>query len=358
MRPIGSDCGSGKPAYRLIAVKVGCVLMSDLASLSEQLTDEEWLSGVGEIGDQRGYYEPLGTRHGALFLDESLETLVVCFDTIASARTGSASGIPHGMLQAELNGWSVLSLISHDQSWFRDPAIYSYFDRLVDDAFFEDFDQVIFYGAGINGYAAAAYSVAAPGSKVILVAPQATLDPIIAPWDDRFTHMRRTDFQSRYGYAPDMIDAADEVLIFFDPLEELDAMHAALFRGAQVRHIRMRHAGARIGRDLQDMKVLSQVFRNLADDGISDSEVYSLLRRRRDYMPYLRNLLNRVHIEERHWLTALLCRSVLKQKETPRFRHHFELAEKKLAGMGMSLPQTRPVRKQNAASLLPELKDT
>ena len=38
--------------------------------------------------------------------------------------------------------------------------------------------------------------------------PQATLDPRVAEWDDRFLHMRRTDFTDRYGYAPDMLDAA------------------------------------------------------------------------------------------------------------------------------------------------------
>lgn len=335
---------------------MGCVLMSELASLSDQLTDEEWLSVFGEIGEERGYFQPLGSRHGALFLDESLETLVVCFDTIASARHGSASGIPHGVLQAEMNGWSALSLVAHDQSWFRDPKVYAYFDELVDDAFFEDFDRVIFYGSGPNGYAAAAYSVAAPGAKVVLIAPQATLDPTIAPWDDRFTHMRRTDFSSRYGYAPDMIEAADEVLLFFDPHQELDAMHAALFRGPQVRHVRFRHAGARIGQDIQDMKILNQVFRSLASDGLSDRDLYTLLRRRREFMPYLRNLLSQTHIEERHWLTGLLCRSVLRRKEAPRFRHHLQLAEQKLGALGRALPRSPTARKKNAASRLPELR--
>ncbi len=331
--------------------------MSELASLSDQLTDKDWLSVFGEIGEQRGYFQALGPRHGALFLDESLDTLVVCFDSITSARHGSASGIPHGVLQAEMNGWSVLSLIAYEQSWFRDPDVYAYFDRLVDDAFFEDFDRVIFYGTGPNGYAAAAYSVAAPGSKVVLISPQATLDPIITPWDDRFTQMRRTDFSSRYGYAPDMIEAADEVLLFYDPNEELDAMHASLFRGPQVRPVRVRHGGARLGQDIQDMKILSQIFRNLAGAGLSDQDLYTSLRRRRDYMPYLRNLLNRVHIEERHWLTGLLCRAVLKRKEAPRFRHHLQLAEQKLASEGRALPQPRLPRKKNAAKMLPELRD-
>ena len=67
--------------------------MSELITLSDQLTDEEWLAEIAELGEDRGYYEPVGPAHGALFLDESPDVLIVSFDTIASARRGSASGV-------------------------------------------------------------------------------------------------------------------------------------------------------------------------------------------------------------------------------------------------------------------------
>ncbi len=328
--------------------------MEEVASLSGQLTDEEWLSELEGIGDERGYYQPLGKRHGALFLDESLDTLLVSFDTIETARAGSASGIPHGMLLAELHGWSHLSILAKELTFFREEAVYRYFDRLVDEGFFEDFDRVIFYGAGPNGYAAAAFSVAAPGATVILVAPQATLDPAVAPWDDRYTALRRADFSARYGYAPDMIEAAEKVVLFYDPTEELDAMHAALFRGPQVAKIRVRHGGSRLGRELQDMRVISDVVTAAGRGRLDLVSVYRSLRKRRDYLPYLRNLLNRVHIEERHFLTALLCRNVSARKaHSPRFDHHLTLAVRKLSAAGRELPPVR--KKQSAARHLPEL---
>jgi hypothetical protein len=49
--------------------------------------------------------------------------------------------------------------------------------------FFDDFDQVVFYGAGQCGYAAAAFSVATPGATVVAIQPQATLDPRVTEWD-------------------------------------------------------------------------------------------------------------------------------------------------------------------------------
>lgn len=309
------------------------------------------------IGEERGYFQSLGKRHSALFLDESLDTLLVSFDTVASARNGSASGIPHGMLQAEINGWSLLSLISHRTSWFRSQNVYRYFDQLVDDAFFEDFEQVIFYGAGANGYAAAAYSVAAPGSKVLLVAPHATLDPSVAPWEDRYISMRRADFTSRYGYAPDMVDGAEEVIVIYDPYEEQDAMHASLFQGPQVHKIRFRHAGPQIAKTLQDLKIVGQVLRGMAEEAVSEHGIHWLLRRRRNSMPYLTNLLNRVHIEDREYLVGLLARWVLEQKENAKFRHHLSAAEKKLADRDARLPR-RLSKRTGSSTRLPQLKDS
>ena len=45
-------------------------------------------------------------------------------------------------------GWSHLCMVSRGDTWFRDRRVYGFFDRLIDDGFFEDFEQVIFYGAG------------------------------------------------------------------------------------------------------------------------------------------------------------------------------------------------------------------
>jgi hypothetical protein len=68
-------------------------------------------------------------------------------------------------------------LVSQYQSWFRDPFVVSFFDRLIDDGALDTFEQVVFYGSGSNGYTVAAYSASAPMSKVLIILPQATLDP-------------------------------------------------------------------------------------------------------------------------------------------------------------------------------------
>lgn len=59
----------------------------------------------------------------------------------------------------------------------------------------EDFDRVVFYGAGAAGYAAAAYSITAPQAELVLIAPRATLDPGLAGWDERHRIARRINFR-------------------------------------------------------------------------------------------------------------------------------------------------------------------
>ena len=315
--------------------------MGSDVTLSEELTDDEWLAEIETFGEFKGYFQPLGNAHAAVFADNSLDTLLVYFDTIPGARSTNPSGLPAPLEIAEALGWSHLSLYSRKATWFRDHRVYRFFDRLVDDGFLEDFDRVIFFGAGSGGYAAAAFSVAAPGATVIAVAPQATLDPDVAEWDDRFVTMRRTSFTDRYGYAPDMVEAAARVFVVYDPLVELDAMHATLFRGANTDRIRFRNAGSGTGREFMAMGALRPVLEAAGEGRLDARAMFRALRLRHNYQPYLRNLLGRLHAEERHLLTAILCRATLERWNSPRFKHHLELAEQKLARMGRTLPARR-----------------
>ncbi len=160
-----------------------------------------WKSKLLEQADAEGMSQELGERHFATFIDRS-STLIVTFETQQGIRAMSETQQPFGFELVKAQDWSHLCIISDGDTWFRDAKVYGFFDRLIDDGFFEDFDHVVFYGAGPCGYAASAFSVASPGATVVAIQPQATLDPRMTEWDDRFTDMRRVSFTDRYGYAP------------------------------------------------------------------------------------------------------------------------------------------------------------
>ena len=290
----------------------------------------DWLSAVTSLCDEDGNFERLGKRHYAAFIEKS-DTLLVSFETLQGIPALSSLAQPLGWEMMQGNGWSSLCIASDGDTWFRDKAVYGYFDRLIDDGFFDAFEQVIFYGAGPCGYAAAAYSVAAPGARVLAVQPQATLDPRIAEWDDRFVEMRRTDFTSRYGYAPDMLDAADEAFVVYDPRQSLDAMHAALFTRPNVRKLRLRHMGDAIQTDLLEMDQLPALLKAIVDGTLDDLAFAKMMRARRMHPPYLRNVLAALDSDGRDKLALALARNVTTRMHAPRFARRINELEAKAA---------------------------
>lgn len=278
----------------------------------------DWLSAVEELCDKDGYFEQLGRRHYAAFIEKSA-TLLVSFETLQGIPALSSLAQPLGWEMMQEHDWSTLCIASNGDTWFRDETVYGYFDRLIDDGFFDDFEQVIFYGAGPCAYAAAAFSVASPEAKVLAVQPQATLDPRITEWDDRFTDMRRMDFTSRYGFAPDMLDGAAAAYVVYDPREQLDAMHAALFTRPNTHKLRIRHMGAAIQTDLLEMEQLGPLLLAIADGTLDDLSFARMMRARRMHSPYLRNLLTALDAEGRETFALALARNVTARMHAPRF---------------------------------------
>lgn len=299
---------------------------ADLSSLDWK----GWCERANDLAAEDGYCEPLGPRHAAVLV-ECKPTLLVTFETHQKLTDLSPKAHPFGWDMIKALGWSHLCMISNGDTWFRDGRVYGFFDRLIDDGFFDDFEQVIFYGAGACGYAAAAFSVAAPGARVLMLSPQATLDPRVTEWDDRYIHMRRKSFSDRYGYAPDMLDAADKAVLLYDPEIELDAMHAALFTRPNVMRFRTRYLGYRIEASLMRMGMIPRLLAQMSTNKVSRLSLANLFRARRDDTSYLFSLLQRLMADQRDVLTVMHCRRALDRKlGGPRFRKALYLAETRL----------------------------
>ncbi|MCO4778729.1 MULTISPECIES: phosphoadenosine phosphosulfate reductase [Lentibacter] len=309
--------------------------MQDLAKTLEgslaEMSKRDWLTALAELSEENGHFQPLGKKHFSSYIAGS-ETLLVTFESYDGIQRISPNAHPLGWEVAKVLGWSSLSVMSDGQSWFRDREVYAYFDDLIDDGFFEEFDNVVFYGAGPCGYAAAAYSIAAPGARVLALQPQATLDPRVAEWDERFIRQRRLDFTSRYGYAPDMIDAAQEAFVIYDPEELEDAMHAALFTRPNVHKLRLRHAGGALQFSLRNMKILSRLIA-LGGTGRLTPEIFAkLARARREDRQYLRNLLRHLDDKGRTKLAHALCKNVTTRMDgVPAFERRLKGLETRLA---------------------------
>ncbi len=289
-----------------------------------------------EIGTE-GFQHMLGRDHSVSYIARGPK-LLVTFESIRGTLEATEDGMPLGLDFAEDKNWSVLHFTADGDTWFRDPAIHAFMDEMVDDAFFEDFDTVTFFGTGMGGYAAAAYSVAAPGARVVAISPQATLDPVLAEWDHRFPAARQLDFRTRYGYAPDMVEGAARAWLLYDPHETFDCVHASLFRTPNVTRLRCRHFKTHIAASLRDMDMLHWMIEEAAEDRLTTQRFHARLRRRRDHGRYLRNVLFHLDDAHRPYLTALYCAHVLAHRNAPAFRRRLNAARGALSGEGRLPP--------------------
>ncbi len=306
---------------------------TDLRSLS----GTAWFDRIRRIGDEQGSFERLGDSHVSLFAQGST-TLLVTFESVDTIRKTQADQLPFGLSLARARGWSHLCLMAERPTWFRDAAVHAFVDRLVDDCFFDAFDRVLFYGAGMCGYAAAAYSVAAPGSVVVAIQPQATLDPAIAGWDPRWPEMRRTSFTDRYGYAPDMTEGAAAVYVIYDPEQTLDSMHAALFARPYATLLPCRNLGRDTAAALDGMRVLPSVLQAAAMGALDRGLFRTFYRSRRNFAPYIKNLLAKLDNEGRLILAGLVARNAVKRLRLPQFESRLAEIEAQLARVGERLP--------------------
>lgn len=283
------------------------------------LSPAQWLEEMQELGDAWGFFEALGPHHNAAFVEKG-DTLLVSFESLPAIQALSDDARPIGFDLAQAHDWSCLTVICNRDTWFRSGEVYGFFDQMTDDGFFDDFEQVIFFGAGPCGYAACAFSVASPGATVIALEPQATLDPRVTEWDDRFTHMRRVDFTDRYGYAPDMLDGAKDAYVVYDPSDRLGAMHAALFERSGVTRFRARHLGGGMQLNLSQMRVLKDLVTQAAQGSLDTERFASLYRARRTHPLYCKKLFALLETQDRPRLAEAVCAYIVDQFGAPRYR--------------------------------------
>lgn len=241
------------------------------------LSQGAWLDRLSEIGRSHGFFERLGRDHLTLFVQEG-DTLLVTFDSAARVHAEEADGLPLGFEAVPRREWSLLSIQSLADDWFRSGDLMAFFDHLSDAGFFDSFQRVIFLGFGpACGHAACAYSSAAPGALVLAAAPAATLDPELAGFDPRFRDQRKRDF-SRYGDAPGLVSAAALAVILYDPAHPASAAHAAQFRADCVTLAPLRFTGAAPHRLIRSGGRLMAFLRALVNQRLGREKVATLIR--------------------------------------------------------------------------------
>ncbi|SFG13079.1 hypothetical protein SAMN04488020_101257 [Palleronia marisminoris] len=284
-----------------------------MSATSPSSNSGQWSAIARDLAGARGFFHDLG-EHSMLFQDRS-ETLVVTFDNLDIAMEKRDERRPWGYSFIEAQGWSMLGVMADGWTWFRDVAVDEAFLRLSRDRFFDRFSRVIFYGASMGGYGAAAFSAAAPGSTVFVTSPQSTLDKAVVPWEMRYKTAWGRNFSGPFGDAAAASRTAKAVHLLYDPYVAADAAHAARFTGRNVLHWPCPLLGHRLGSSLHQMGALKEITVAAIEERLDRQSFYRLLRKRRDLPRYQRELVHQA-VERGHPELALkVCNHVLARRE-------------------------------------------
>lgn len=264
--------------------------------------DPEWAKLALQLAGPKGFFRE-GSGHSFLFIPRSDTTLVVTFDNLDIAMNKRAERRPWGFEFIEKQGWSMLGVMANGWTWYRDPWVWAEFDRLRDEGFFARFSRVVFYGASMGGYAAAAFSSACPGADVVAISPQTTLDRSVVPWETRYKVAWDRDFSGPYGDAAQVSGQAARVTILYDPYEPLDAGHADRFTAPNVMKLRTPLLGHRLGSSLHQMGILNPIILGALDGSLTEAAFYRAIRARREFPRYQRELFQRA-VDRKHPVLA------------------------------------------------------
>ncbi|UWQ20367.1 phosphoadenosine phosphosulfate reductase [Jannaschia sp. W003] len=303
-------------------------------------TTDPLMRRLVETARDGGWLRDVGDRHMAHHRPGGA-TLLVGFEELETARERDEPA-PWTARLAAKRGYATLTILADGRTWYRDPALEALFDELTDEGFFDEFDTVIFAGGGAEGYAASAYSVAAPGATVFAVQPLATLDRALTPWERRFRSAWALAWGPRYAYAPDLVGGAERVYVVSDPTETFDAMHASLFRGPHVMHLPATHAGPEIWQRLETIGILDRLVAGAESGALTPLRFAQLWRGRRRDRAWLGGMLRKLDRRGRPWLTGLFARYVADRHDSAPARRRLADARARLCEEGRALPGEEP----------------
>ncbi len=255
--------------------------------------DQSWKKIAQELAGDSGWFRPGPNGHSFLFMPRSTDTLVVTFDNLDIAMNKREDRRPWGHNFIEGQGWSMLGVLAGGWTWYREDWVCQQFDDLAASGFFKGFKRVVFYGASMGGYAAAAFAPAAPGCDVVAISPQSTLDKSVVPWETRYKNAWDRDFSGPYGDAAAVSASARRVTILYDPYEPLDSGHVNRFTNDNVQKLRAPLMGHRLGSSLSQMGILTPIILGALNGTLEDADYYEMLRARKEFPRYQRELFQK-----------------------------------------------------------------
>ena len=127
-----------------------------------------------------------------------------------------------------------------------------------------------------------------------------------------------------------MCESTKDVFVFYDADSPENAMHATLFQGDNVTHLRSKVKSVDPAEFFQETRFLPAIAALTSDN--PPREFYKLQRARRDMLRHLRTLLGQAQARPGLLLTKLVCQHILRLHPTaPKFVAALQQVEQTVA---------------------------
>ncbi|MCP3972585.1 MAG: glycosyltransferase family 92 protein [Rhodobacteraceae bacterium] len=273
-----------------------------------------------------------GPTNALMFTPRS-RRLVVAFDNISIARA-EGQRWPWGfrVLGQEMD-CSVLGVMCTERNWYREEFVHDGFEALRDQGFFEQFDEVLFYGTSMGGFGALVYSQCAPGSHVLAIAPQSTLDRRKLPEEDRWGWTRKLDWSGRFADAAGAVDKAGEIIIVADPYFKPDFDQVDRIRGENVTWLHTPFMGHQLPNAFLVMNILKDMLYAAAGGTLTPKLFYKLFRARNDLPRYQHDLLMEAEKRGKIRSAIQICEYTLRKRKAHNIKKTMDRLKTELAKM-------------------------
>ncbi len=271
-----------------------------------------------------------GPQNALMFAPQS-KRLVVSFDNVSIARA-EGQRWPWGMkvLSQQMN-CSVLGVMAAERNWFRHDFVHDAFDALRDQGFFEQFDEILFYGASMGGFAALVYQQCAPGANVLAIAPQSTLNREVLPNEDRWGWTTKLDWTGRYNDAAGVTGSAGNVFVIADPYYKPDFDQVSRITGDNVTWLHTPFMGHQLPNAFVVMGILKPLLHAGAEGTLTPDLFYRLFRARNDLPRYQHDLLMEAEKRGKIRSAIRVCEYTLKKRKAKNIARSLERLKEELA---------------------------
>ncbi len=257
----------------------------------EHMTDENndqipnWFREIMPGGTHSGFLRK-SEKHSLVFIQRERPVLMVSFDNLSNVSNSSTERQPWAYKFCKTHDISHLGVMASSPSWFRDTWLIEQLENLAADGFFKGYERVVLSGTSMGAFAALTFAGLAPGSHVIALNPQTTLDTKIVPWEERFWRGRQQDWSLPYSDAIEGAKAAARVNLFYDPYFAPDVQQAARLDMANVTTFKCWYSSHKSAVFLRKIDALKTVMTAATFGELTQENFYAMYRKRRELRWY------------------------------------------------------------------------